>query len=113
MAWFHKTLGDMRVAIEQEKWKKVKRIADQHSRMLYGKEMERNLRRAAVLLDTYLEKMRNIDIIITSPKEEKKARTPVGNDITILKVMAQEAQGAIAQFEEIIQKLIKEGKFME
>lgn len=112
MAWFHKTLGDMRTAIEKEEWQKVKDICDEHFEPHLKEEMHKRLNRASTHLSTYFQKLSNINNII-SRINQKEARTPVGVQITILKVMAKEAQESIYFFEKTIQRLIKEGKFEE
>ena len=110
MGWFHKTLTDMLVAIQQQKWQKVRLIAEQHQKPLSGHDFNEGLSQAAIHIQTYSEKMSNIVRIVGKPK---KARTPVGFEETILEVSAKEAQEAIARFEKIIKKLVEKGKFEE
>ena len=112
MAWFHKTLGDMRKAIEEEDWQKVKKIADEHTNPTNLHKMDEDLGMTATLLQTYSKKMTNIQNIVTNVKT-KKTKVPVGTAVTILKISAKEAQDAMFHFERIIKRLIVEGKFEE
>ncbi len=102
----------MRRAIEEHNWQKVKDIADEHLKSLDSRERDEGLTRAATLIRTYDQKLSIISSLIGSPNR-KNARTPVGGEITILDISAQEAQQAIQRFEVIIQKMIKASKFKE
>ena len=112
MAWFHKTLGEMLQAIEEENWQRVKDIADEHTKPTNLDEMHEELTMISTLLNTYSQKMTNVQNIITNIKT-KKAKVPTGTAVTILKVSAKEAQDAMFRFEKIIKRLINQGKFEE
>ena len=112
MAWFHKTLTDMRRAIDEEDWQKVKDIADEHLKPLDSRERDEGLTRAAILIQTYDQQLSNISAIIGSPNRQK-AKTPVGGEIVTLKNCVKSAQEAMQQFEIIIKKMIKASKFKE
>ncbi len=113
MGWFHKTLKDMEKAIERKDWQEAKDIADEHMKVFYEDGFTDSLSFASTHLKTYSDSMGNIRGILTSAPKDKKARIPIGHDITLLRVSNEEAYKAIVRFEKIMQKLIKEGKFEE
>jgi len=112
MAWFHRTLTDMRRAIEEHNWQKVKDITDEHLKPLDSLERDEGLTRAAILIQTYDQQLSNISAIIGTPNRAK-AKIPVGGEITDLKNCVKAAQEAMQRFEIIIKKMIKASKFKE
>ena len=110
MPWYHKTLKDMKSAIEREEWDTVVDILKQHNRQYPGQEIAHDISDVNVRIDTYGEALRTMFGILLPYIKERKA--PVGNDKTILSVKVDEAINAAAMFERTITDLIKEGKFL-
>ena len=81
----------MRQAITEQDWQKVKDIVDEHRKPLDGHEFDEGLATAAVLIQRYEQKLAVISGII-SAVNKKKAKIPVGGEIVILEVSAEEAQ---------------------
>lgn len=74
--------------------------------------MKRNLGQAATLLTTYID---NLEIAwrILGGDGRKGLRIPTTSDLSLLKIVAKEAQESIGKFEKIIQQLNEEGRFQE
>jgi hypothetical protein len=108
MAWFNKSLEDMKKAIEQENWKEVKKILQQHNRSLdrNAPEVEHDLSNIALRISKYGEDITQISHMLASKMKGSNTK-----NLMLIKV-----ESAIENahfFEKTIMHLIKERKFME
>ena len=108
MAWFHRTLQDMKKAIEREDWVEVKKILQQHNRSLdrEAPKVEHNISDISYRISKYGEDITQISAMLADQMNGRDTK-----DLMLLKV-----ESAIEQahfFEETILHLIKERKFME
>ncbi len=108
MAWFHKSLNDMKVAIEREDWDEVKRILQQHNR-----SMEEHVPRVQHDISDISHRISQYGADITQISAMLAARRNGQNtkDLMLTKVTSAIEQAHF--FEETIIQLIKERKFME
>lgn len=111
MAWFHKTLKDMKVAIEKEDWDEVVKILAQHNRKYPTKEVEHDITNITARIKDYEDALSNIFSILRPYM--RKEINPKGGALDILDNQADKAINAAYFFEKTIKHLIKEGKFME
>ncbi len=108
MAWFHKSLIDMKSAIEREDWEEVRKILQQHNRSLETESprVKHDLADIGGRISQYSEDLDQISRMLVSQMR--------GNDTK--GYMLLKVESAIAQahfFEQTILHLIKERKFME
>jgi len=108
MAWFKKTLEDMKKAIEREDWEEVKTILQQHNQSLDRKtpEVEHDLSNIAIRISQYSEDITQMSKMLSSQMKEGNAK-----DLMLLKVNSAINQAHF--FERTIIRLIEERKFME
>lgn len=108
MAWFHKSLKDMKRAIEQEDWEKVTGILQQHNRCLDNEapEVKHDISELANRVSQYSADIVQISLMLESQMKGKNNKA----------LMLSKVESAINQaffFEKIIIRLIKEHKFMK
>ncbi|MBI2112455.1 hypothetical protein HYT52_02890 [Candidatus Woesearchaeota archaeon] len=108
MAWYQRTLKDMKKAIESEDWDKVKVILQQHNQSLdrEAPRVEHDISDISLRVSQYGQDMDQIRIMLKAQIRGRNAK-----DDMLLKV-----ESAINQayfFERTILHLIKERKFMK
>lgn len=108
MAWFHKTLTDMKAAIEREDWQEVKRILQQHNRSLDAEapEIEHDLSDIAIRISQYGQDITEISKMLAAQVQGRNTK-----DLMLAKVNSAIDQAGT--FERTIIHLIGERKFME
>ena len=107
MAWFHTSLQDMKEAIEREDWEEVKKILHHHHPSLDQEvpKAEPTIHNLGYRISQYGEDIVQISRMLTAQMKGSYAK-----DLMLLKV--ESALNQVHLFEETIQHLIKEGKFM-
>ncbi len=110
MAWFHKTLTDMLKAIEEEKWDKVEKILEEHTKDADEADhrIHNDLSKIAINLSKYGDCLGNISRMLKNIQRGGK-----GTVKTLIRVKTEEAIGHSLAFEATIKHLIKQGKFLE
>ena len=108
MAWFHKSLSDMKEAIEREDWAEVKKILQQHNRSLDVKSprVEHDISGIHLNISQYSEDLDQISKMLASQKGKDDNK----------ELMLNKVDSAIKHayfFEQTILHLIKERKFMK
>ena len=108
MAWFHKSLQNIKKAIELEDWGEVKKILQEHNRSLdkNAPEVQHDLSDIAHRISQYGEDITQISLLLASQMSGRNTK-----DLMVIKV-----ESAINQshfFEQTIMHLIKQRKFME
>ncbi|UCD04241.1 MAG: hypothetical protein JSW73_01215 [Candidatus Woesearchaeota archaeon] len=112
MAWFHKSLKDMKVAIEKEDWKEVIKILKQHNSPREDRRIRSDIGEISHTISDYREHIQQIYAAIYQYAEGKRTYVEkYEKDHMLLKVNA--AIRCALKFEEVIKHLIKEGKFLE
>ena len=108
MAWFQKSLKDMKEAIEREDWVEVKRILQQHDRSLdrESPEVQHDLSEIGHRISQYGEDLNQISRMLASQMRGQNTK-----DYMLLKV--DSAINEAHFFEQTILHLIKERKFMK
>lgn len=107
MAWYKRTLGNMKKAINKEDWEKVRAILQQHNRYLQveSPQIEHDISKIHLNIKQYDEDMDQIARMLRSQMR--------GNNLK--QDMLLKVESAVYQaycFEETIKHLIKERKFM-
>ncbi|HLC51868.1 MAG TPA: hypothetical protein VJI98_01340 [Candidatus Nanoarchaeia archaeon] len=107
MAWFHKSLQNMKKAIEQENWSEVKKILQQHRRSLdkHAPEVQHDLSDIAGRISQYGEDITQISILLANRNRN--------NNKNYMLAKVNSAINEAFFFEETIMHLIKERKFMK
>lgn len=108
MAWFHKSLTDMKSAIEREDWEEVKKILQQHHRSLdtESPKVTHDLVDIGHRISQYSEDLDQLLRMLASQRRGSNTK----------KYMLLKVDSAINQahfFERTIIHLIQERKFME
>ena len=108
MAWFHKSLTDLKGAIEREDWVEVKKILQQHHRSLdkESPKVEHDLSDIGHRITQYSEDLDQISRMLASQMRGTNTK-----DLMLLKVGS--ALNEAHFFEQTILHLIQERKFME
>ncbi len=101
MAWFKKTLEDMKKAIEAKDWDEVDRILQEHH------SGERNTHSLVSDMKSYGERLSKIDEAFARAKSD----TP-GASSNMLEYLTW-AMAVVERIEKEIQRLVAEGKFLE
>ena len=109
MGWFHKSLTDMKDAIEREDWPQVKKILQQHNRSLDrgAPEVQHDLADIAGRISQYGEDITQISRML----EAEMSRDAKTKDLMLIRV--DSAINAAYFFERTIIHLIKKRKFMK
>ena len=118
MAWFHKTLTDLKKLIdlefekpdEEQDWSKVMKILKEHSEI--DKYLEGGMSTAGHIISQYSDDLSQISGRLFNETIGKKVILK-GGDKTIMKVKVQSAIDNAVRFERILIRLIKERKFLE
>ena len=112
MAWFHKTLTEMKVLIELElkkpneerDWTKVKAILKDHQKLRDWSEGD--LRTAKMAMESYEEHLSQVNILVNR-------KNLVGLEADGVITECNEAIGDAKVFEDAINRLIADEKFLE
>jgi hypothetical protein len=108
MAWYKKTLEDMKKSIESEDWKEVKKILQKHNQGLDkdAPEVEHDISSIGYAISKYGEDITQISKMLASQMKGSNTK-----DLMLAKVNS--AIGHANSFERTIMHLVKERKFMK
>lgn len=112
MAWFHKTLTDMKSLItvelqkpvEERDWTKVKAILEEHQHL--SSAFDGEISEARMSMKSYDEHLRNVSILVGR-------RRLVGGEADDVLIECENTIRSAKRFEDAIKKLIADDKFLE
>ena len=112
MGLIHKTLGDMRAAIDAGDWKETLKILKEHSDPLVDKNMAAGLARAGNGATEYVANINKIHDTLFAVRLGQVEK-PNNDQIAFIKKYLNEAEWGIKNFEEVVEKLLAEGKLQQ